>query len=1350
MAKKTVPFLSKLALRKKILKIGSGIFLLLFLSYLGTVYYINSQKNEIASMLIGVLSEQYPGEIKVEDISLDNWVGLTSPALDLKNLTITDTSSTNHLELRLEHVELNLSVDDLLKGLVQIKSATLSDGEILMDNFTPLTREEELELPPVMDSIELNKKLVNKLLEKKTQLTLRNIDLQIRHHVKNKLFKFHINEIYADIEFDKNQITSATTMDMMIDALGFNLEKGQFINGAHTKGSFNSVFDLKHRQLSIAAFDLGIDEQEFKTEVEINFKGLGLFDIVLENERTKYEPTIELLPEKIQQKFSTIKINQPIHTRTELKGSFVYKGNPTVDVKFRTQGNSAVFDGNKPISDLEFSGRFINRVYDDERADTENKKNLRIQLPNLKGMFRDIEFQMADVLLSSSPDAENALTAKLNARGKPSSLNDFLESQHWSFNGGNFELDTKIEGYGTNMANLVAGSYGSFRLLNTTLNNKNNNVRLPVTELSLNLGDDRARLTDLTVPLNSQNHINLRGEIQNFSSLFDSEKSENLRSHFEMRSDNLIWDDFLRLFDIAKSDKKTEKPELVLQKALKDLYNNYDPSFTVSLDRFQFGDITMSEFSTGIHFEDMNNLRLEKTSFGLKGGEINLDGNLNLGYTDKVLITANLAGNGDVDLLNKVFDEDQLILNGGQFRVDAKIKGDLLDMDQILRNSYTSLKLNDTKVTYMTQELELPVKTLDLSLDRDLAQLNALTLHLGTDDEVTFSGGIENLSSLLFNSINAPVKSELHIRSEKLIWEDYLLLFGQDEAEQGPKEQKSQEDLIAADRRLKASMRDIYGSMNPRLTVDIGEFNYQDLKAFHQFHTAISYKDSKTLKLEETTFLYDKETSVKMSAELDISDKRDTYVSLSLEASGNPEELNEVFNNDTFFFRGGEFDVEAKVQGNIGVLDSLVAQSSTALRVKNTSIYHQPSEASIPLKQLEVDLHDNTARLKSFVLELVSGDRITLSGRVGHISDLIFDVPPDKSKATSDIKVYSERFSFEEFQSLFAIGKADTTKSQESAKESPTAIKPTIRDVYNKFRPSLIVELDEFELNGLLVSKLKTGFHFVDQNLLYLEQSGFDFYDGHVTLDAHLDISLPGITYFSFGFTTDKIDLEKLLEAFDYFDIDAMRRANKIGGLVTLDTEIEGQIDDIGGLMSDSLKGKITFNLEDTEVVGFEPMIKSGSKIFKKERLQDIRFGPIKNTLFISDNTVEIPLMEIQSSAFELFVAGHLGLDNKPTNIWIGFPLANLKKRDIRNVPNERGYIEAGKKVYVEAKSDEKKGMKYVLHLNPKKYYKERDMLSTYRSQIKEERQQIREYKRESRKTDREIKKANSTEGVPQ
>jgi hypothetical protein len=894
------------------------------------------------------------------------------------------------------------------------------------------------------------------------------------------------------------------------------------------------------------------------------------------------------------------------------------------------------------------------------------------------------------------------------------------------------------------MASLVAASSGRFSLRDTRLINNGNKVELPVNSLLLSLNKDLAQLEELDIPLNTQDRVVLAADFKNFSALFNTEAQEKLHSSFRINSKNLVWDDFMRLFDIAQSGEQTKKPELVLQEAIKDIYTNYDPSIDISLGALHIGPFLLKDFETGIFFEDKNSLRLNNTIFGLKGGQMKLNGSLNLGEQDRISLTADLKGKADVEILNDVFSEDQLILDGGEFWVEANINGDLLQIDHILRSSYSALKVSETRITYIPHDIKIPVKTLDVVLNRDHAELKALTLRMGKEDEVTFSGKIENLSTLLFNSVYLPVSSELNISSEKLVWEDYLDIFGEAPAGEASSKPRDAEEIIAAERKFKASLRDIYGSLNPRITADIGELRYKDMDGLHRFHTGISLKDEKTLLLEEISFLYHQETKVNMSAEMDIADKRDTYVELSLQATGNPEELNAVFNNDTFFFSGGTFDVEAEIRGDIGALDSLVAHSSTDLKVKNTFILHKPSQARIPLYELDVALHDNTAKLNSFVLQLDSGDRITLSGKLGHISDLIFDLPPEESKAYSELTIYSEKIIYEDFQSLFAVAVQDSTASVETTEDPPTAIKPTIRDVYNKFRPSMSATIDEFELNGLVVSDLKTGFYFEDQNKLYLEESGFDFYEGSVSLDAHLDISENGKTFFSFGFNTDKLDLGKLLQAFDYFDIEPLRSAKKIGGIVSLNTAIEGEVDDNGGMIPGSLRGSIDFDLEEARVAGFEPMIKSGSKIFKKERLEDIRFKPIKNTLIISDDTVEIPLMEIQSSAFELFVAGHLGFADVPTNIWIGFPLANLKSRDVRNVPDKKGYIASGKKVYVEAKSDDKKGMKYKLHLTPKKFYKERDMLDRYRSEIKEDRLNIRKFQREARKAEREAKKAET------
>ena len=1344
--KKKITFLGQGELRKKLLKVGLGILLLLILAYAATVYYINTQKNEFAALVIGQLNENYRGDISFDDISLDNWIGFRNPAVVFENLKVRDTSSNSHLNLSAGEVELYLSLDDLLKGLVQIKSATVKNGKIELDNYTPLTREEELNLPPIIDSVAYNKRLTNKLLEKETELTLSNLDIEIRHHIKNKLFLFHVDEISSKLEFQEDQILLNTGMDLEIGALGFNLEKGQFINGARARGNFNGKFDLSTRQLSIPSFKLGIDEQEFITEVELNFRGVGKFNILLENEETDFLPTVGLLTEKVRNRFSSVRLERPIYTKTLLEGTFVYRGNPKVDVSFRTADNTAIIEGTKTVNELNFSGRFVNRFYEDRGYEEENKKNFRIELPELKGKYRAIDFQLSELSMRSSPEADSHITAQFSAQGPPSDLNEFLEKQLWSFKGGTLDINTVIDGQIEDMAQLIAASSGQFLLQNTVITNNANQVDLPVNRMDLAMKDNRAILKEFNVRLNPSDRLSLSGELENFSGLFGDSTGNKLHSNFRIKSENIIWDDFIAIFDIAKSGQKNPDPELVLQKMLKDIYRQYDPSFTVSIDRLKFGPFEMKDFKTGMYYSDANHLNLDKTSFDIEEGSMELQAQLNLNHSDKLMATADLEGEANVELLNKIFEEDELHFKGGRFQVVTKARGDLLKIDEVLSSSFSELIITDTEVLYEDQDLVFPISKIDVILDQDNAILSELKLEVSEEDAINFTGEIKNISTLLFGIEGGDVSSELNISSDRLTWEEYLLLFGEEETARESDLKPTPEELAAAERKLKETLREVYLALQPRVTIDIGEFQYQDFLSFTELHTAASYKNTNTLSLERSTFIYGGESEVSMSADIDISDQAETYVDLSLEAKGNPLLLNDVFNNDTFLFQDGEFVVEARVAGDIAQLDSLVAHSTTTLDISKTSILHQPSQVRIPVSAFEFDMEENTARLNRFTIVNTAGEEITFSGEVDHISDLIFDVPAERSKATAEVKVYSEKVTVQEFLDLFDIS-VDQQKAEKESVATDNAIKPTIRDVYLKFKPRLTVNVDELQLDKLVVQNLKTGFHFEDQNRLYLEESGFDFYEGSISLDAHLDISEPDTTSFSFGFATEEIDLEKLLEAFDYFGMTSLSSAEKIAGLVSLNTVLEGDIDDETGIISNSLKGSIEFNLEEMQLSGFEPMIKSGSKIFRKERLQDIKFQPIRNTLYLSENTVEFPLMEIQSNAFELFVAGHLGFEDVPTNIWIGFPLNNLKKRDVQNVPDKKGYIAAGKKVYVEAKSDDKKGMKYILHLTPKKFYKERDMLSIYREEIREDRSNIRQYKRDAKKSEREAKKDASTGG---
>ena len=1315
---------SKKRIKRPIIRLVAVIGSLFLLFYLFSVYYLSSRKNEVAAMIIEAISERYPGDIEFADVSVDKWEGLPRPAISFNELTVTDTTGNYRFVLHAKKAAFLLSITDLLRQKVHLRSVLFSEGEITVNNFTPLSPEELAELPPPIDSLRLSKDRQKYYFEKNTELSLKDFDVKLRHHTKNKLFDFHVNEVSAVLNFNENLISAETDMDVVVNALGFNMAKGTYINGARVSGTFNSEFDLEKDSWELTPFLLKLDDQVFDFEANFNFQGWGDFDIAFTNNSTDFKSAAGLLTQNLQDRLAKYDFTQPLYVDGRIRGNFVYRGNPLIELYFNAKNNSVVLDERVPVDIEQLSGTVINRIYDDERAESEDRRNIRVKFDDIDVSVNEMRLQITDPLFTGTPEQKNYWKGRILAQGPMESLNEFMEGQVLSFQDGNFEITSDVDGNIEDLEDFVSFSSGQFTMTGSRITNDNNKVSVPISQMQLSVENNRAHLERLDIRLNASDRFQITGDVENFSDMFSTSQEKSLSSSFALWSRNMVWKDFLRLFDIAKTGDANSRPEYVLQDVLKNLYKNYNPSFTVRLDNFHIGEVQMQNFRTGIRYENENLIRLDRTRFDIKGGDLRIDANINLNRKDVIWMYADLQGTSEMEVFDDILGLDQLDFQGGTLNVKAEIQGNLLQVDRILSSSTLNLQIDDAEVAYIPLDVVLPFKKIDLSLEGENAIVNDITLAVGEEDQVTFSGTVENLPTLLFKNVNKKVRSEFDITSEKLVLEDYFGLFKQ--------KKKNSSGASSEKGNVKKMFRDIHDKLDPRVNVNITELYYDDMPPFLNFTSGIFFQDDHTLIFEDTNFQYEDGTTVSMEAILDSEDETETRVRMDLTATGNPDQLNPVLNNDVFIFESGEFEAKALIEGNLANLDSLVATSKSSMNIVDGIIVHKPSQSRIPFSKLDVDMADNNARLKEFTIKLRSGDKITFTGSVEHISDLIFDVPAAESKATSTVKAYSEKLTFDDVLELFESRQV-VSQGNNELQGGDNAIKPAIRDVYNKFKPRLSASISEFQLDDLVLKDLRTGFFFEDENNLFLEDTGFTFYDGKVSLDAHLDITNANSTLFAFGFNTDELELDKVLESFDYFNIDSFREAEKISGKVSMNTEIEGDIVDSIGIVAKSLKGSIQFKLEDAQVAGFEPIIKVANKIFKKERFEDIRFGTIENTFYLSDNTVDIPQMEIRSTAFNIFVLGQLGFEDVDTNIWTSIPLQNFKKRDLINIPDKKEYMEAGKMVYIEAKSDKNNEIKYVLHLSPRKYYKERGMLSDYREEIKEERKLRREIKRASR-----------------
>ena len=380
---------------------------------------------------------------------------------------------------------------------------------------------------------------------------------------------------------------------------------------------------------------------------------------------------------------------------------------------------------------------------------------------------------------------------------------------------------------------------------------------------------------------------------------------------------------------------------------------------------------------------------------------------------------------------------------------------------------------------------------------------------------------------------------------------------------------------------------------------------------------------------------------------------------------------------------------------------------------------------------MELDILSDDAILKTLEIVLPSGDFIDLSGKVVNLTSLLFDERKNEEKVFSSLKMYSPKLAFKELIDLFDIFHATPT---EKGNKPKNGIKDILKDIYTNYNPKLDIVVDEFKFKNTTVKDLKTNLFFENKDSLYLEHADFNFHEKPVKLDAHIDISDTHNTLFAVSFNTDHLSFSEVLQSFDYFNMEALKQTEELDGAISMDGYLQGEASDTLGLIGQTLNGKLAFNIEDLEIKGFEPIINAANKIFRKKRFEDIRFNTIEDVIYIDNNVVEVPQLEIQSTAFDFFVEGHLGFADKGTNVWVSIPLANLKHRDISNIPDKKGAIDAGRKIYIEATDEGEDKLKYKLHLTNKKLFEQKHILNQYRAKHREEIKLRRQHRREARK----------------
>lgn len=684
-----------------------------------------------------------------------------------------------------------------------------------------------------------------------------------------------------------------------------------------------------------------------------------------------------------------------------------------------------------------------------------------------------------------------------------------------------------------------------------------------------------------------------------------------------------------------------------------------------------------------------------------------------------------LDAKGQLADLNKILGNENFFFVGGTFNTSLAMEGTVNSLADVLKGTQGRLYMQNTKVHYQPAQVTIPLTELDVFLSPEQATVPSIRIPLAENQEIKISGIVKNFSSLVFEDKTDKVESDLEIYSADLNLDHFLALIAS--LQEDPK-------TTASQARISEIVKGVYTTFQPRLNVRIDQFLYQKWQG-HNIQSQLSFINDHQIKLD-STIVYSGQSQVVINGIFDVPDSSHYLkINMDIAASGNTKDFNKTFSNDTFLFRDGDYQFQGKLNGKVNDWRSLLYATRGHLEVQNTGIFFVPEALNFSVANINLDVAQHDITLNKFQLTLPSGGSLTLSGQVDNFMDILAE--KETPLVQSFIRLRASYLDYADFSGLFSSFEKKETPL-DTASNDGNQIKKSAQNLYRKFHPELDIQIDSFQHKSNLVTDLRSKVAFQGSSLLQFADMHFEYRGSPVRLNANLSFDQANVTPVNISLFTEYFDLGTLVETYNYFGLSALQSAKKIAGKVSINAKLSGLIDDATGLEPKSLLGAVQFTLHEAELVNFEPIQRVAEKFFRTERFESIRFAPITDTLYITQEVVHIPRMEIQSTAFNLFLEGHINYDDN-TNLWISVPWRNFNAwEEGDSIPAKTGYYQSGAKLYVEVIGNHEDGLDYKFRLSKKKLYQHQGIAPLYRPDRQYERQLRKQIRKKKRAVKRE------------
>ncbi len=1322
---------------KAVGKFFSVLILIGLLLFLGLMLLIELNKPFLIDKAETWYAENYSGELKIN--SFDYQIISSFPHLNLQihQVSVRDSPFTdrNHRRLSAETIALSCSTPKLFLKKLEFNRFDLKGIflDILVDTISASSKKHEQAPSNTVDVLDLKKWFSKKGIKARVEDARVSM---INRPKKNKYTGF-INELSGTFSAEGSLLQGPLHLDIDMDEMGLNVEKGTFFNQAHVRGDLEPKIDLYKREFFAAPFELKIDNQAFLVSVHFNLGADNFFDFELINEATDYQASKGLVTKSIQEAIEPYELIHPFYTKTKIQGKFKKAGNTLISLDFNTKNNRCIFRDTINFDSLSFVGHLANRAVDDDILESKRKKDFHLIFYELSSHYEEVPFSLKDSYIETTPSTKNLIKLDLAAEGKTERLNEILKNDAFFFRSGKFELTSYFKRAIDNPFDIYTYATSEFTIDKTNVFYNKANLTVPVRQLQFYTKNGHATLKSMRLELPNQQHIEITGNLKNYTSLIFDELDDPTKSLLKIECGALDYEALIATIQAATKESKvdeitkefyTEKKDL--RAAFENIYHRFNPELVIEVDQFSYKNILIKDFQTFVKYLDKNTLTLSKSNFKFGEGAIKIDGEIHLPDGNTTQAILGITADGAMTSLNELFGNKDFLLQKGRFALTADYQGSLDSPNNLLTGSEVALRIKDTKFYHKDQNLIIPIDTALITIQNRDAEIAGLDIAFPQGNHLLISGQVNNFTSLLQDEAGYEVNSNVKISSTKLSSDNFNRV---SEALTDVKSDKPRDKNA-----IHRGVATIYQKFKPSLEIQVDTFistNY----LLENLYSRIYYKDEKNLIVEHTGFELE-EGKLDLEAIFNFSKTEEIGTDLSLSANGETYHFNKLFNNNTFFFKEGLFDFNLKIAGDLMNREDLLGSIDSRLILEDCRVFYKDMNLTVPLDDVDLIVKNKDATINNFILPLTSGHKIQVTGGVKNFNQLLLDSIPEG--VVSDLNIYSEELDFSDLSRMFdVITEADSLSQEEVATppQKTNVFKPTVQGIYDKFQPTVKLVIDDFSYKTFAGKNIRIGAQFQDRNHLELQKAEFELGEAFVYLEAELNLTELKRTGFDTHFETKSLKLSQLVPAFDFFGLPSLKSASNVSGILSGDAYLNGHIIDEKGKIDSTLQGTVAFDLQHLRLQNFAPIMSTAGKFLRDKRIDDIQFLPLNDTIKIHQGTIKIPELNVTSTAFTLYMKGDFRYDNK-SNMLVSIPWSNLWFWDSEKMPEYKTFGQAGRKFHIHALGNEENTMDYKFRFTERKWYKKMGILEQYRSDKKRERRERRKYRRERRKKKRENK----------